>query len=60
MKKIHTREQLIHEIEEIIWENIDEAYGCGQAAIDIADLIADLPNTCFHETSISTGDSSNV
>ena len=52
MKPIHTREQLEAEIYKIIENHID-AYGhieddVGNAATEICDLIADLPDQCFH------------
>lgn len=50
MKQIHTREQLVAKLVDIIAEYGDDMYynamvGCAET---IADLIADLPNLCFH------------
>ncbi len=57
MKQIHTREQLIDVLQHIIWSyHSYDDLDYKACATEIADLIADLPNTCFHETSISTGE----
>lgn len=56
MKQIHTREQLISELTEMIKEvyHDNHCYDTdivNVTAVRIADLIADLPNQCFHESS---------
>jgi len=47
---IHTREQLIHEIEKILIKRIYDgqttAYGI---AVELVNLIADLNSNCFHD-----------
>lgn len=49
LKQIHTREQLLCAIQDIIAVNVDEdGFGIYEAAVEICDLIADLPNLCFH------------
>lgn len=56
MKQIHTREQLEHEIFNIIqdevtyiiWDEYDDNMEYGNVVQRICDLIADLPNQCFH------------
>ena len=61
MSKIHTREQLFHEIQQIIsshvhgdcWECIDKS------AEEICDLIANLPNLCFHSKNEKCSSNSN-
>ena len=62
MKQIHTREQLEEEIRKIIESNVD---ACGHiedqvwnCATEICDLIADLPNLCFHSKVDSSSSSS--
>lgn len=54
MKQIHTREQLIHELVEMIKEvhydnHCFDTDIVNVTAVKIADLIANLPNACFHE-----------
>ena len=60
MKQIHTREQLEKEIMDIIMDEVtyiiydeyDSSMKYGDVVRKICDLIADLPNMCFHETNV--------